>query len=168
VYQARAFPSVVVAGVPLLPDTIDYDQPPQSVYTLYMHLGRPAGLSFDTIADDNPDWLNRALLRKKECDLGVGFYDGDPAHHGIAANVWGNRPPGVPRRPTILDGWRNDQAVLAPFLNALSTGGIALIPHQGMAVPVRILLGDFLGESGVIRSVLGTALHGLRVEAFAP
>jgi hypothetical protein len=167
VYHARAFPSAVFMGVPLFPDSVDYRQPPESVYTLYMHLGRPAGMSFDTVTADNPDWLNRLLVRKKECDLGVDFYDGDPAHHGIAPAVWNNRPPGVPRRHTTLEGWRADKQVLDTFLAALAGGEVAHMPKQGMAVPGRVLLGDFLGESGVIRST-GGVLHGVRVETFAP
>jgi hypothetical protein len=173
VYHARAFPSVVFMGMPLFPDSIDYNQAPESVYTLYMHLGQPTGMSFDTVTDDNPDWLNRLLIRKKECDLGVDFYDGDPAHHGIATGVWSNRPPGVPRRPTTLEGWRTDKHWLDAFLTALSSGEVAYMPAQRLAVPARVLLGDFLGESGVIRNATGPIppagrLHGVRVETFAP
>jgi hypothetical protein len=42
------------------------------------------------------------------------------------------------------------------------------MPRRAAAVPVRVLLGDFLGDSGVIRSAGGSSLHGIRVETFAP
>jgi hypothetical protein len=150
------------------PGGISFARPPSTLYTLYMHLGRPAGMSFEHVSDDNPDWLNRVLVRKKECDLGVAFYDGDPAHHGIAAGVWNNRPPGVPQRPTTLEGWRADQAALTRFLDTLGRGDIAVTGHEPFTQPIRIVLGDFLGESGVIRRRGATTTHGIRVEAFAP
>lgn len=167
IYHAQMFPSVVFMGEQLFPETIDYGQAPESVYTLYMHLGRPAGMSFEDITDDNPDWLNRLLLRRKESTLGVAFYDGDPAHHGIAAGVWNNRPPGVPQRSTTLEGWRTDANVLDAFMTALSGGVAAFLPREGLSVSPRILLGDFLGESGVIRNAGGNVLHGVRVETFS-
>src|SRR5207249_11380533 len=123
-------------GFPVpLPGAINYDIAPSSVYTLYMHLGRPGGMTFNQIHDDNPDWLNRVLMRKRECDLGVAFYN-DPAHHGIGAAVWSNRPPGVPQRPTTLEAWRIDQAVLTNFLNALSTGNVAVMRSVPQSQPI--------------------------------
>jgi hypothetical protein len=169
VFHLRAFPNIVLGGVVVpMPGTIDFDREPSSMYTLYMHLGRPAGMNFDAISDDNPDWLNRVLLRKKECDLGVAFYDDHPTHHGIAPAVWENRPPGVPIRPTTLEGWRADQAALNSFLNDLGAGNLAIAPTGPWVQPVRVLLGDFLGESGVIRDENGSFTHGIRVEAFSP
>src|SRR5262249_41061018 len=57
---------------------IDYDRAPSFVYSLYLHLGRPDGLSFTQVSDGNPDWLNRVIIRKTECDMGVAWYN---AHH---------------------------------------------------------------------------------------
>lgn len=169
VFHARRFASVIVFGTEMFPDSIDYGRPPSSVYTLYMHLGRPAGMSLEEVRDDNPDWLNRVLVRKKECDLGVAFYDDDdPPHHGIAAAVWNNRPPGVPRRPTTLEAWRADQAALGQFLDNLRAGQLATSSGQPWVQPIRILLGDFLGESGVIRRAGGVTTRGIRVETFSP
>lgn len=126
-------------------------------------------MTFTTIHDDNPDWLNRVLLRKKECDLGVPFYDNSaPGHHGIAAAEWASRPPGVPQRPTTLEGWRADQRALTDFMNDLTAGKVAIAPRGPFIQPINILLGDFLGESGVIRNDSVVVTHGVRVEVFAP
>jgi hypothetical protein len=133
-----------------------------------MHLGRPTGMTFDQIADDNPDWLNRVLARKKECDLGVAFHDGHPTQHGIPSAVWNNRPPGTPMRPTTIEAWRADQAALTAFLARLGAGELAVAPRQPWVTPVQILLGDFLGESGVIRNDSGALTHGVRIEMFSP
>jgi N-acetylmuramoyl-L-alanine amidase len=170
VFHRPLFPPLVVFGtpVPMGPEAIDYGRAPSAVYTLYMHLGRPAGMSLDDVREDNPDWLNRVLIRKKECELGVAFYDDDPNHHGIAPAVWNNRPPGVPQRPTTLEGWRADDAALGGFLDALRAGGPAVTFGQPFTQPIRILLGDFLGESGVIRRSGATVTRGVRVEAFSP
>lgn len=171
VFHHPLFPPIVVLGAPVpvpLPDAIDYGRAPSTVYSLYMHLGRPAGMSLDEVRDDNPDWLNRVLVRKKECDLGVAFFDDDPTHHAIPAAVWNSRPPGVPPRPTTLEGWRVDQAALGSFLDALRAGETAFTFGQPFTQPIRILLGDFLGESGVIRRSGATVTHGIRVETFSP
>lgn len=147
---------------------IDYDQAPSFVYTLYMHIGRPTGMSFEEVHDDNPDWLNRVLIRKKECDLGVAFYDDSPTHHGISQAVWNNRPPGAPTRSTVLEGWRVDQKLLTDFLSDFRAGRVAIQKKNRGAQPIQVLLGDFLGESGVIRRSGGTSTHGIRVETFSP
>ena len=168
VYHQPVFaPLLFLPGIEVREGEIFYGVPPESVYTLYMHLGRPPGLSFDGVNDDNPDWLNRLIMRRTECTSGVDFYDGDPAHHGISAAQWNNRPPGVPRRATTLEGWRTDKDILDNFIDVLSTGGVAVAPRQVMTVPNKLLLGDFIGESGVIRSAGGPIRHGVRVETFS-
>ena len=147
---------------------IDYNRPPSSVYSLYMHLGRPAGMSFDEVHADNPDWLNRVLMRKKECDLGMDFYN-HPTKHGVAQSRWDNRPPPGRQRPTTVEGWEADQGALNNFLNALRTGRTAVAPARHAHVqPIRVILGDFLGKSGVIRREGGNTTHGIRVETFSP
>jgi N-acetylmuramoyl-L-alanine amidase len=168
VYHHTYFQSVF--DVPVLPlPEIDYTQAPETVYSLYMHLGTPTGMTLATTSDSNPDWLNRLVMRKKECDRGIDFYDGDPQHGNIPAALWNNRPPGVPQRPTTLEGWRLDARVLGDFLAALGTGDVAVMPRTGVGVPVRILQGDYLGDSGAMGvNAAGTAQTGVRVEVFAP
>lgn len=168
-----------LAGQPLLPtpiifpERIDYDIEPSTVYSLYMHLGRPAGMSFDSITTDNPDWLNRLLMRKKEADVGVTFHRDHAAQ--VPNATWNAQPPGdlLPgqraRRPTILEGWTADQTNYEPTLNRLRTGDFTLMPRDAFATPVKILLGDFLGVAGVInRTAAAVQTHGIRVEIFSP
>jgi hypothetical protein len=150
------------------PNALDYDRHPSSVYSLYMHLGRPEGMSLDQVNQNNPEWLNRVLLRKKECDLGIGVYD-RPNHAGIRDEQWNNRPPGTPQRPTTLEGWRADRAALGAFLDRLRAGQVAIAPPQDPQVQsIQIILGDFLGEAGVIRREAGVTTHGVRIETFSP
>jgi hypothetical protein len=167
VFHQRLFPSMTFHGIPLLPGSIDHARPPSSVYTLYMHLGRAAGMTFDNVHDDNPDWLNRVLARQKECRIGVDFFDGHPTHHGIPEARWNNRPPGVPRRPTTLEAWRADLDATTVFVEALRRGDVAVMTSRADTQPIRVLLGDFLGESGVTLRVGGVSTHGVRVETFS-
>ena len=161
--QRAAGPGPTAPG----PGEIDFDRAPSYVYSLYYHLGRPEGMTFDAVHDDNPDWLNRVLIRKKECDLGVAFY-GRSNHGGIPQASWDSRPPGEPERPTTLEGWQEDQQALGTFLTALREGRTAVVQRGPRIQPIRIILGDLLGESGVIRRQGGTDTHGVRVEVFSP
>jgi hypothetical protein len=133
-----------------------------------MHLGRPEGMSFDAVNDANPDWLNRVLARKKECDVGVTLYDGDAHHGGVAQAAWDSRPPGSGVRSTLLEAWRLDQTALQVFLDGLRAGDVALAPLPFLgATPIRVILGDFLGEGGVIRKEGSSVQHGIGLEMFA-
>jgi len=169
VFYQPAHPSAVNPASPAPPaGSIDYDQAPASVYTLYMHLGRPQNMSFQTIVDANPDWLNRLLMRSKECDLGIPLYDGDPTHHGIPQAQWDNQPPGVPQRNTTLGGWRQDKALLDAFFASLSAGQVATLPRTQLTVAARVILGDYLGVAGVTKVQGGATSTGVRVEVMAP
>ncbi len=152
---------------------IDYDVAPATIYSLYMHLGSPAGISFDAVSVDNPDWLNRVIVRRKECQLGIAHFDGDPAHvppipahPGAPAVAWTSQPPGLPARPTLIDGWRADDAALRTFIDDLRAGRVALAPHAASTMPIEIILGDFLGLGGTVD--VNGPVHGVRVEAFSP
>lgn len=157
-----------MGSFPAHPGRIDYDREPSYVYSLVMHLGRPDGLSFTQITDANPDWLNRVLIRKKECDLGFDLYDGDPAHGGLPQAAWNSRPPGSGQRPTVLEGWRGDEIALHYFLDALRNGRVAVAgTGRNNETQIRVLLGDFLGHSGVIRKEGAVVLHGVALEVFS-
>lgn len=154
------------------PGRIDYNREPTYVYSLVMHIGRPEGMSFDEVTDANPEWLNRVLIRKKECDLGVEFYDShtDPGHGGYGAR-WdgpGARPPGSGHRLTLLEGWRTDKAILQTFVDSLKDGGVALASLGDFSTPIRMLLGDFLGFTGPIRTAGGVppVTYGISMEVF--
>ena len=176
VFHLRLFPDIhshPLFGPPApQPEAfVDYNREPSYVYTLYMHLGRPEGMSLFDHSDGNPDWLNRVLIRLKECELGLGFYTGDPNHHGIDQKAWDDRPQspkGMPQRPTLLEGWMADRAALGRFIDALRAGDVAVAPREAWTQSIRVLLGDFLGEGGVVDTQGGTATHGVRVETFSP
>ena len=154
---------------PLHPGRIDYELEPSYVYSLVMHIGRPQGMSFVDITDANPDWLNRMLVRKKECDLTVARYDGDAQNHGgVTQAAWDSRPPGSGARPSALEGFRMDQRMYQVFLDRLRAGEVAISPAWMPTVtPVRIILGDFLGEGGVIRKEGSSVQHGIGLEVFS-
>jgi hypothetical protein len=172
IYHLRRLPNVVLGPIDEpISGLIDFNRPPATVYTLYMHLGRPDGMSFDEVTAHNPDWLNRVIARKIEAGLGTAFYDADPTHNDIPDDAWVNQPRDVPghvRRPSTLGAWRADKGQLTDFLTKLRAGAVAAVPVQPWVQPIRVLLGDFLGQSGVIRSQAGTVTHGIRVEAFSP
>jgi hypothetical protein len=170
VYHLPQFQSLF--GIPTtipLPE-IDYAQPPETVYSLYMHLGTPAGMTLTTTSDSNPDWLNRLIMRNQECDLGTQFFGS--AQNNVPAALWNNRPPsapGQPQRPTTLEAWMQDLPILNAFLASLAAGDVAIMPRTGVGVPVRILQGDYLGDSGAMGvNAAGAAQTGVRVEVFAP
>lgn len=158
------FPFVALA---LSPDAIDYSREPHYVYTLYMHLGRQDEVDLANVSANNPDWLNRVLIRKKECDLGVAFY-GDATHHNIPGPAWNSPLPGSATRPTLRESWDTDQRGLDEFLRALRNGDVAVgLPRDPVYHPIRILLGDFLGHAGLREVRGGVATHGVRIEAFS-
>ncbi|SLM47441.1 protein of unknown function [Nitrospira japonica] len=162
--------SVEIEGVgsfPANPGRIDYDQEPTYVYSLIIHLARPDGMSFTEVTDSNPCWLNRVLIRKKECDLVLALYDASAAHGGIEQAAWDSRPPGTPRRPTVLESWRTDAVALLFFLERLRAGDVAVgASGRNNETPIRVLLGDFLGHAGVIRKEGTMVLHGIGLETF--
>jgi hypothetical protein len=163
--------------VPIFANRIDYDVDPTTVYTLYMHLGRPAGMDFTTVSDANPDWLNRVLVRKKECDLGLQFKATDDAKPAGAADkipaaLWNHQPPSMPltaprTRPSLATAWQADQTALTTFLNALSAGDVATAPNAANTTPIRILLGDFIANVGIVSHGAAATKKGVRVEAFS-
>ncbi len=146
---------------------LDYDRAASTVYSLYVHIGHPAGLDLAAVNAVNPDWLNRVHVRKKECDLGGTFFS-HPTHHGIPDAAWHQPLPGQLARPTLDAGWQTDQVALTTFLNDLSAGNVAMAPFAAQTTPIRILLGDYLGNGGVVSNAGGAQVQGIRVEVFSP
>jgi hypothetical protein len=154
---------------------IDYDQEPTTVYSLYMHLGGTDRMMFDTVVPDNPDWLNRLLIRKKECDLAIN--NAGALHPSLAAIPPGefSRPaPPAANRPTSLELMRIDKDRLGTFLDELRRGDVATAPFRVSLVdafgptPIKVVLGDFLGLAGTIRVVGPIPVPGILVEVFSP
>ena len=157
-------------GLPLfLADNIDYDVEPSYVYSLVMHLGSPTDIDFDQVSDGNPDWLNRVLIRLKECELGIAFHDAGET--GIPDAMWNSRPPGQSgQRPTIREGWRLDlNHNLRDFVDRLRAGELGLGPPitGDYATPIKVILGDFLGTAGSLGGQGTGELHGIRIEVFS-
>jgi hypothetical protein len=168
-HQFDARPPAPGAGavLPVFANRIDYDIAPTSVYSLYMHLGRSAGMSFDAVGDGNPDWLNRVLARKKEAELGVAFRN-SAAGAAIPVAKWNDPPPAAAgHRPTLARGWDADNDGLTAFLNTLRAGNLAVVPLDADTTPIRILLGDFMANAGVISRDHLSTRRGVRVEVFS-
>ncbi|MCK0198122.1 N-acetylmuramoyl-L-alanine amidase [Ancylobacter sp. 6x-1] len=163
------------AATPQPGGRIDYDVEPTTVYSLVMHLLRPADLTFTDISDANPEWLNRLIIRRKECDLAF-----PPATGAMNATLAGmpaaefSRPPGGLARPTLTESYQLDQISLSAFLNALEQGDLAISQSRqayeaASQMPIQMILGDYLGKAGVIRrDGAGILTHGMRVEVFSP
>ncbi|MFO0839347.1 MAG: N-acetylmuramoyl-L-alanine amidase [Phycisphaerae bacterium] len=111
---------------------INYNDEPSYVYSLYMHLGAPTGMSFENVVAANPDWLNRVIARKKEYDAGLAF---QPLHPNPAA-LW------VP----WTTRWQAERTIFDPLLTQLAAGNTVVFPEGDRAIPVS--LGDFLGNAG--------------------
>jgi hypothetical protein len=100
-HQLDPRPAPPTAVPPVFANRIDYDVAPTTFYSLYMHLGRPAGMSFDAVDTSNPDWLNRVLARKKEAELRVAFSTSAAGRERVGAHAdWcgAAHPPGGRRR----------------------------------------------------------------------
>jgi hypothetical protein len=165
-HQLDPRPPAPAASPPVFANRINYDLAPTTVYSLYMHLGRPAGMSFDAVDSRNPDWLNRVLARKKEAELGAAFRAA-AAGNAIPVDKWNARPPGSGRRPTLSEAWTADNGGLTTFLNTLRAGNLAVLPLDADATPIRILLGDYLANAGVISRDAAATRRGVRVEVFS-
>jgi hypothetical protein len=151
---------------------IDYTVEPTSVYSLYMHLAGGDQVSFDAPIAANPTWLNRVLVRKKECDLAIDSAGAlNPALQAMpAADFTAPPPAGRPDPITLL---RLDKDRLTTFLNHLRAGDVAPAPVRGAAdnfgpSPIKVLLSDYLGTAGVTRVTGGAPTTGVLVEVFSP
>lgn len=154
-------------GLPQFANRIDYDAAPSSVYSVYVHLGRPAGMNFGAVVDANPDWLNRMIIRLQESQLGVTFRTSAPGR-AIPTATWDNFPPGdlggVNVRTSVDRTWTADHDNYAPTLQRLQRGDLTLMPAQREVTPIRVLLGDYIGDVGVIRRDAAGTHFGVRVE----
>lgn len=81
---------------------------------------------------------------------------------------WSTAPPGTPQRPTVLEAWRADDAYLRSFVDGLSAGRLVLAPQDVHATPIRVVLGDYMGNAGIIRHTATDDEHGVRIEVFSP
>ena len=156
------------------PGRIDYNVPPTTVYSLYMHLDGIENVNFDEPLEFNPGWLNRLLIRYKECRLAIDDAGNlNPAFHGMPDDDFAAPPPAAAARPRAIDLLRLDRERIGGFLDQLRAGNVAIPPTRAPwdrfgPTPVKVLLGDFLGDAGTIRVDHGTRMQGILVEVFSP
>lgn len=174
---------------------IDYDIEPTFVWSLISFLSNaganipasPPAVAGATLAD-NPSWLNRFIMRLRECELAVAFHNaanaanpanalsaflGDPIAP-ITANAlraalnqgWDHNPSGAGPRLATGQEIERDAVAYRGFANDLIVGRHALFPRESepAPTPVRVLLGDFLGFSNRMAE---TAQEGIRIEIFS-
>ena len=146
---------------------IDYDIAPSPVWSLITFLSCD-GFTPTQRTPSNPDWLNRFVIRLKECELAVQFNAGTPlpAHF---ADAWNHQPAGAATRLSTGDSITRDEPVYRVLGNRLVAGLHVHFPREnaaGAATPVNVLLGDYLGTPGRMDGAAGGA-RGVQIEIFS-
>ena len=134
--------------------TIDYDNPPTIVWTLTTYLDCHL-FDYTQPSTNNPDWLNRMLIRLKECELAVAY---KAAHNSNSTNdqrfqqAWNFSPTSTGPRPTSGTSIEADAGEYRRIINSLQAGNSVLFPLEAAlnTTPVRAILGDFLGLCGTL------------------
>ena len=153
---------------------IDYDLGPTFIWSLITFLEN-AGFTIPpappavpvATSDANPDWLNRFVMRLRECELAVQFQNSHPGNAALARG-WAHNPSAtaalVPRLTTGQQIER-DATAYRILANDLQLGRPVLFPLEGTfaATPVRVILGDFLGFA----NVMAPNQNGIQVEIFS-
>jgi hypothetical protein len=153
---------------------IDYDVAPTFVWSLITFLEN-AGFAIPAAppaappatSDANPDWLNRFIMRLRECELAVQFHSAHPGDAALARG-WAHNPSAtaalVPRATTGQQIER-DAAAYRALADDLRLGRPVLFPLEGgfAETPVRVILGDFLGFA----NVMAQNQNGIQVEIFS-
>jgi N-acetylmuramoyl-L-alanine amidase len=164
---------------------IDYDRPPTQVWTLITFLSCD-GFSTTDRTMSNPDWLNRFVIRKRECELAVQFIDNIdtrqppnmlpqnvPAWRQAFRRAWNYQPPGEGQsstRPSTGDSIRRDDTVYRELGAHLAVGDPVHFPREnaaGGATPVNVLLGDYLGTPGFAPPGPDGGARGVVIEIFS-
>ena len=141
---------------------IDYDTPPTYVWSLITFLSN-ANAVFTTLSLDNPDWLNRTIMRVVQCEAAVQFRTRHPS-----ANLetgWNHQPSGPGPRLATGQEIEWDATSYRRYVNDLQAGSVVLFPLESNSVPtpVRVTLGDFLGTPGPMPN----NQNGVQVEIFS-
>lgn len=145
---------------------INYDQAPATVWSLTTFL-QSAGFALDNLSAANPDWLNRFVIRLKECELAVAFQGANPNIVSLNRS-WVHQTaatPGAGARPTTGTGIERDAAEYRRIANDLIAGQVVRFPRETdeNLTAVRILLGDYLGTP----ATLPGGISGIQVEIFS-
>jgi len=135
------------------PNRIDYDRPPTFVWSLSCFLENsgfdiPSEPSAQpkTTPIDNPDWLNRFIIRLRECELSVQFHVDNVGNKSLNKG-WGHPPSGAGARLSTGEEIEQDATAYRQLARSLEAGKAALFPLESNSSPtsVRVILGDFLG-----------------------
>lgn len=156
---------------------INYDLAPTFVWSLTYFLAN-AGFGVEQISEDNPDWLNRFVMRLKECELAVAFRTANPPDPALPAshlrNVlnrgWTHNPSGAGPRLATGQEIERDAIAYRGFANDLLAGRHVLFPLEAnpSPTPVRVILGDFLGfPNRMTANVAGVQQDGIQIEIFS-
>jgi len=146
---------------------INYDLAPTTVWTLTTYL-ECDDLTYTQLSNNNPDWLNRMLIRLTECKLAVDY---KAAHNTTSANdklfkkAWDYAPTSTGPRNTTGQDIENDAAEYRRIVDLLQGNDYALFPLEASTTQtaVRVILGDFLGKCGT----LSDATSGTQVQIFS-
>ena len=150
---------------------IDYDHPPTFVWSLTHSLDNPlfnipAAPPAQTGATpaDNPTWLNRFIMRLRECELAVQFHTAHAANATLT-DAWAHNPSSAGPRATTGREIERDAATYRAITNTLNVGGVGIFPLESATdtTVVRLCLGDFLGWPGRMSS----GQQGVQVEIFS-
>ncbi len=150
-------------------NAVDYDHTPAVVWSLTTYLNCTS-FNYTQISTDNPDWLNRLLLRLKECELAVTYKAAHPGDNANSAQYQGNAtqfaydqrfqkawnfaPTSTGPRPSSGTGIQDDATEYRRIVTDLQANNYVLFPLEKSPsiTPVRVILGDFLGTCGTLPS----------------
>jgi hypothetical protein len=151
---------------------INYNHVPTYVWTLISNLdtsgsvipAAPPALPAATPAA-NPSWLNRFILRLRECELAVQFHTTRAAGSQALRTGWSRSPTGGGPRVAIGREIEEDAREYRAIANDLTAGRVARFPLEltNETTPVRVCLGDFLGFPGI--GEVGQS--GVQIEIFS-
>ena len=154
---------------------IDYNMSPTFVWSLTYFLENadfsippaPPALPGAT-PNANPDWLNRFIMRLRECELAVQFHASHPENAALNRALnrgWAHNPSGAGPRLATGQEIERDAAAYRALANDLQLGRPVLFPVEGQAAPTpaRVILGDFLGLPGL----MAQGQRGIQIEIFS-
>ncbi|MEO8620017.1 MAG: hypothetical protein ABI625_03055 [bacterium] len=151
---------------------INYNHAPTYVWTLISGLdtsgaiipAAPPAVAAPTPAA-NPTWLNRLILRLRECELAAQFHTSHAAASLALRTGWARGPSGGGPRVAIGTEIEQDALAYRAIANRLTAGNVARFPLEATnnTTPVRVCLGDFLGVPAL--GAIGQA--GVQIEVFS-
>jgi hypothetical protein len=148
---------------------IDYNQPPAIVWTLVSFL-EMTGARLDQVVPENPDWLNRFIVRLKEAELATAFWTTNATTASINSGFMHAPSSQNPRFATGLEIGQDATAYRA-IADDLAAGNVAVFPLDVLITPtpVRAILGDYLGRAGTLPASLdgSPAQTGIQIEIFS-